>query len=587
MVLQFFIYLFAQLHNAMKLNQFIIHPKSVLILVLIIHASFISAQQVVEVVSPNYSFSITKEVKPPLLSIIEGSVKFLDRGGNNIIDAGETSFIRFTIENTGYGDGAGLKLNVKASGSSQGISFPACTSLDVVKVGQSKTIDIPISANLNTINGTVIFSFFIEEPNGFGSDERVLEVKSQKFASPMVEVVDYSITGGKKGSLEKKFPFDLQVLVQNTLHGKAEEVSISLLLPQNVLLLTGNESTSILVLNPGETKSIVYGLIVNDLYTGNKIPISVKIREKYVKFSKDSTIILALNQAVASKKIVVDGVGSNVNPETIEIASLTIPVDKNIPVSQESHANRYALVIGNEDYSSFQTGLSKEVNVDYAINDARIFKDYVVKTIGVPEKQVKLLENATSAQFRQELARLSRLAQVENGNAELIFYYSGHGLPDEETHEPYLIPVDVSGNNIAQGIKLSEVYKKLTENSCRRVTVFLDACFSGGGRNQGLLSMKSVKIKPKEATVEGNMVIFTSSSGEESSGVDREKQHGYFTYFLLKKLQETKGMITYKDMIGYLTVSVTRETTLSSKPQTPQVLVSPDIENSWETWSFQ
>jgi len=26
------------------------------------------------------------------------------------------------------------------------------------------------------------------------------------------------------------------------------------------------------------------------------------------------------------------------------------------------------LIIGNEDYSSFQTGLSNEVNVDFAIN---------------------------------------------------------------------------------------------------------------------------------------------------------------------------------------------------------------------------
>ena len=58
--------------------------------------------------------------------------------------------------------------------------------------------------------------------------------------------------------------------------------------------------------------------------------------------------------------------------------------------------------------------------------------------------------------------------------------------------------------------------------------------------------MKGVKIKPKEETIAGNMVVFASSSGNESSGIYREQQHGYFTYFLLKKLQETKGELHEK-----------------------------------------
>jgi hypothetical protein len=271
----------------------------------------------------------------------------------------------------------------------------------------------------------------------------------------------------------------------------------------------------------------------------------------------------------------------------IEIATLTNPVDKNIPVSGITHNNRFALIIGNEDYSSYQTGLTSEVNVDFARNDARVFAQYVQNTLGVPERQIKLLENATAAMIRQGLAWLEQLAGVEKGNAELIFYYSGHGLPDKNTHEPYLIPVDVDGFNVTQAIKLSDLYKTLTKNPAKRITVFLDACFSGGARNQGLLAMKDVKIKPNEEKFSGNMVVFTSSSGEESSGVDREKQHGYFTWFLLKKLQESKGDITYKAMGDYLNHSVTRETSLVSKPQTPQVLVSPDVVNSWETWSFK
>ena len=118
-------------------------------------------------------------------------------------------------------------------------------------------------------------------------------------------------------------------------------------------------------------------------------------------------------------------------------------VDIDIPVSKKVKSNTYALIIGNEDYSSFQTGLSTEVNVDYAINDARIFREYCVKTLGIPDKQVKLLTNATAGQM----------------------------------------PVDISGNNVALAIKLADVYSKLNEFPSKKVSVFLDACFSGGGRN--------------------------------------------------------------------------------------------------------
>ncbi|MGE0077115.1 MAG: caspase family protein [Bacteroidales bacterium] len=262
-------------------------------------------------------------------------------------------------------------------------------------------------------------------------------------------------------------------------------------------------------------------------------------------------------------------------------------IDTNIPVSNVQKTNTYCLIIGNEDYSSFQTGLSTEVNVDYAANDAKIFKEYCNKTLGIPEKQIKLLVNATAGQMNQGIAWINNLAKIDNGSAEIIFYYSGHGLPDEQTKEAYLIPVDISGSNVTQGIKLNDVYAKLNEFPAKKVTVFLDACFSGGARNQGLIAMKGVKVRPKDNLVAGNMVVFSSSTGEESSGVYRDMQHGYMTYFLLKKLQETKGDINYKDIADYIIESVKKETALNGKIQTPQLNYSPSVDGVWDGWKIK
>ncbi len=261
-------------------------------------------------------------------------------------------------------------------------------------------------------------------------------------------------------------------------------------------------------------------------------------------------------------------------------------VDVEIPFNKLKNSHTYALIIGNEDYSSYQTDLSSEVNVDFANNDAAIFKAYCEKTLGIPSKHIKHLNNATGSQMLQGLAWIKNMASVEGGKAELIVYYSGHGLPDEKTKEGYLIPVDVSGNNVTSGLALKKVFKDLNQFPSQKITVYLDACFSGGARNEGLIARKGVKIKPKEETIAGNMVVFASSSGDESSGVYREKQHGYFTYFLLKKLQQTKGSLTYKELADYLEYNVKKETGLSGKIQTPQVNVSSAVAESWESWEF-
>ena len=262
-------------------------------------------------------------------------------------------------------------------------------------------------------------------------------------------------------------------------------------------------------------------------------------------------------------------------------------VDTNIPTASTQKTNTYCLIIGNEDYSSYQTGLSTEVNVDFAANDAKIFKEYCNKTLGIPEKQIKLLVNATAGQMNQGMAWLTNLAKIDNGEAELIFYYSGHGLPDEATKEAYLIPVDISGSNVTSGIKVNDVYAELNEFPSKKITVFLDACFSGGARSQGLVAMKGVKFRPKDNIVTGNMVVFSSSTGEESSGVYREKQHGYMTYFLLKKLQETKGEVCYKDFAEFIINNVKKETALSGKIQTPQLNYSPAVEELWTNWKLK
>lgn len=262
-------------------------------------------------------------------------------------------------------------------------------------------------------------------------------------------------------------------------------------------------------------------------------------------------------------------------------------VDMNIPISGIKRPNRYALIIGNEDYSSFQTGLESESNVDFAENDARIFKDYAIKVLGIPDDNIVFEVNANAVTMHRAINKMKLLIKNAKGDADVFFYYAGHGYPDEINKEPHIMPVDVNAKDLQFALKLKDVYLKLTEHPGQRITIFLDACFSGGARNQGLLSARAVKVKPKEEQLRGKLVVYSASSGEQSSLPYDEKGHGMFTYFLLKKLQDSKGKLTYGELADYIKEQVSLKSVLvNEKEQNPQTNISPEVSSGWREWRF-
>jgi len=263
-------------------------------------------------------------------------------------------------------------------------------------------------------------------------------------------------------------------------------------------------------------------------------------------------------------------------------------VDTGIPMNLTKNEMRYALIIGNEDYTSHQSGLETEMNVEFAIRDAETFKEYAKNVLAIPEANIIFLKDAKVLDMKRGLTKFYGIIKLTKGQGEFFVYYAGHGFPDEITKEPYLMPVDVSGSDLEFAIKLSDFYKKLCEAPSERITVFLDACFSGGGREMGLLAARGVKIKPKENQASGNLIVFSASSGEQSSLPYKDKQHGIFTYYLLQKMKETQGNITYEQLAEYLnsTVSI-RSLLVNNKEQSPQVNISKDIVGgAWKNWKL-
>ncbi len=519
------------------------------------------------------SLNVQKEIKPAILNLVEGSVRFEDATANNAIDANETCYISMKVRNDGKGDGLGCKARLKMTGNTSGITYRDI-SLPTIPVGAEKDVKIPITAGMNTQDGQVNATFFVEEPNGFGTDEVQMTINTKAFVSPMLKIVDYAVTGTGGGTLTKKKPFDLQLVLQNTQHGLAEDVTVNVKFPENVYTIEGEELKSYRTMKAGEAHSLDYQLIVNNNYTASTIPVQVSIREKHGKYAENKTINLELNQAFASTKIAIDEIA--VQRDEIQIAQIGSDVDKNIPQVTVNNEHTFAVIIANENYQTVES-------VPYARNDGSIFAQYCRQTLGLPESNIHLVTDATLNNMRSQVDWLKQVSKAYGGNAKIIVYYAGHGIPDEQTRASYLLPADGIGNNTASAYKLDDLYATLGAMDAKCVTVFLDACFSGSKRENGMLaSARGVAIKAKSGALSGNMVVFSAAQGDETAYPNKNEGHGMFTYFLLKKLQETQGDCTLGELSDYITTNVSQKSiVLNGKLQTPTVNAAIGM-NNWQ-----
>ena len=242
-------------------------------------------------------------------------------------------------------------------------------------------------------------------------------------------------------------------------------------------------------------------------------------------------------------------------------------LDINIPVTNEENKKTFAVIIGNENYE-------RVTKVQYALNDAKVFASYCKKTLGLPKDNIRIYRDATYGTMLSALDDIKSIASAFEGDLNVIFYYAGHGVPSESDKTAYLLPVDASGQHTEVCLSTKRLYDTLDGLHAKRVLVFMDACFSGAQRGEGMLaSARGVALKVKQDAPKGNMVVFSAATGDETAYPYKEKGHGLFTYYLLKKLQHTKGDVTLGELSDYVNKEVRRQSVvINHKSQSPTVV---------------
>lgn len=351
----------------------------------------------------------------------------------------------------------------------------------------------------------------------------------------------------------------------------------------SVVLADGKNMKTMQNLTPLSFHHTEAGLTLHRLDVIDNVAVNSYIANSYIPYrGADYTAVAALPDVDIA--LVGDGEGKDKGNGGGEIYTAPSDVDTNIPYGSIARAAKtFVVIVDNENYRQL-------AKVPFALNDGRIFAEYCTRTFGIPADNVMRYDNATYGMMLEALTRLGNIAKAYGGDIDVIFYYSGHGAPSETDRKAYLVPVDAYTVQPQGCCSLEHLYAQLGSMGARKVLCLIDACFSGNAKSDGnelLSSVRGLGIETQDDVPSGNTVVMTASHGEQTAMPFREKRHGMFTYFMLKKLQLTGGRVTLGELFDYVEAEVRKASAVkANRMQTPTVTVSGDMPDGWRDTSF-
>jgi hypothetical protein len=237
-------------------------------------------------------------------------------------------------------------------------------------------------------------------------------------------------------------------------------------------------------------------------------------------------------------------------------------------------STQWAVIIGVGAYES-----SAVPRLRYPVADA----DAIYKTLvasGFKKENLLLLTDRTERKptlrnIKWALGTfLARSAQKDD---LVMIYFAGHGASEVDQRgverdglSKYLVPADADPDDLySTALPMDEMQNVLGRIEAERVTVFLDACYSGaaGGRTFASTKTRSVSVDDiflDRLTRAKGRAIITASRPSEVSVELAELGHGIFTYYLVRGLQgyadnNRDGIVSLQELYEYLAQEVSRK----------------------------
>lgn len=217
-----------------------------------------------------------------------------------------------------------------------------------------------------------------------------------------------------------------------------------------------------------------------------------------------------------------------------------------------------AVIIGNRAYKY------DVPQVTYAHRDAEAFRRYVVDVLGFDPENVIHQKDADKATMERVFGNRDSLKGSElwrhlheDGNSDVVVFYSGHGIPGLNDKRGYLLPVNAHPDTAElNGYPIDVLYDNLVklkeQKAVRSVHVFLDACFSGdsgGGRLIG--STSAIRVAPLNDRMKSDRdsVLMFKNEAPVQKEKDDKSLRGYYKEFFRPFIDHSNPKIDYDKLL--------------------------------------
>ncbi|MEL6657183.1 MAG: caspase family protein, partial [Bacteroidota bacterium] len=213
-----------------------------------------------------------------------------------------------------------------------------------------------------------------------------------------------------------------------------------------------------------------------------------------------------------------------------------------------SKSKNYILGIGIDNYQYLRRLHNAVLDVDSILS-------VLVKQYQFQNAEITKIynEKCTRSNILRQLRYLvQRVKETDN----LIIYYSGHGIFDEQLMEGYWVPVDARSKEetIGEYISNADIQKHLSRIKSRHTILFNDSCFSGSifGVDRNIQQEKQEVLPSRWAFTSGRKEVV-------QDGVPGE--HSPFAKSILRVLEENRReKLFLSELVNLVTLDVDRNT---------------------------
>jgi len=236
-----------------------------------------------------------------------------------------------------------------------------------------------------------------------------------------------------------------------------------------------------------------------------------------------------------------------------------VEIEKMPYYSKAPDQSKWGIVIGIENYSNLPDAV-------FAKKDAELVSEYFKNILGVPNENLIQIYDNDATKGKIEGLFKSYLPLNTDQDSTLYVFFSGHGLPGLKKGEAFLATHDCDSRFIEHtGYSLNGLYHEIDMLGLKQAYVFIDSCFSGvslRGKEMLMAGARPALIKVEDINMPSDKIItLNSSRADQISNSYSEKEHGLFTYFLLRGVrgpadENNDAKITLKELYEYVKKNV-------------------------------